>query len=62
MTKVRCSICEQDYEMSDFESKHLPSQHNITGPVARYLAFLEKKIKALEEDKKSETEKKVIQD
>ena len=48
MTTIKCSICKQEYKMSDFRENHLSAQHGITGPIAGYLAFLEERIKALE--------------
>ncbi|MFL6376725.1 MAG: hypothetical protein ACJ72R_04595 [Nitrososphaeraceae archaeon] len=36
--------------MSDFTENHLSAQHGITGPITEYLAFLEERIKALEDN------------
>jgi hypothetical protein len=55
MTTIKCSICKQEYEMSDFRENHLSAQHGITGPIAGYLAFLEERIKALEDSRDNKT-------
>ena len=34
--------------MGDFRENHLSTQHGITGPIAGYLAFVEERIKVLE--------------
>jgi hypothetical protein len=34
--------------MSDFRENHLSAQHGITGPITGYLAFVQERIKALE--------------
>jgi hypothetical protein len=48
LTTIKCSICKQEYEMSDFRENHLRAQHGIIGPIVGYLAFVEERIKALE--------------
>ena len=46
MTTIKCSICKQEYEQSDFEENHLSTKHGITGPIVEYLVHIEQRIKA----------------
>jgi bacillopeptidase F (M6 metalloprotease family) len=50
LTTIKCSICKQEYEQSDFEENHLSTKHGITGPIVEYLVHLEQRIKKLEDD------------
>jgi hypothetical protein len=50
LTTIKCSICGEEYEEGDFKENHLSTQHGITGPIAEYLAHLEQRIKALEDN------------
>ena len=52
---IRCSICNAEFDGTDEFTKHLTNEHDMgSSPhVARYLAFLERRIRSLEYSSKT---------